>query len=232
MRLIISFLLSLILYMIIILFFIDFLKPLKSKPQVLIHTAIIVPKTTKNKNSLKNTYSSQKTKSKVKVKNAKVSPKKITKKSGTKTNVKKGGSVSFNDIFKNVKTNVPTTPVKLKQSLEISRFKGLQRIENDLNKIKKLNINITFQNESKNTDNKEQINKIVAKIGEIWYKISNIPGEYAKIRVTKNGNNIDVVVLNSNLSEQQQNMLISLIKQMNFDTDFDIKILFQTKVNK
>ena len=224
MRLIVSFFLSVIIYFLIIVFFVFFLFKENKTQEVLVHTAI-VPKTSSLKNNTKTT------KKKTVFKQVKKTVKKIEKpkKIGSKTNLETGGDVTFDDIFKNVKTNVPTTPVKLKKS-EMSRFKGIKRIEKNLKNVKLLNINISYQNKS--DIKKGDVDLIIAKISKVWYEISNIPGEYAKINVINNNGNIDVVILDSNLDRVKQLELINMIKQLKFDKNFNLNILFQTKVNK
>jgi hypothetical protein len=227
MRLLVSFFLSLIIYSAIIYFFLFFVIPKnKKQEEVLIHTAIIPQKIEKNinnnktKKTIKNTTPVKKTQ-----------PKKV-KKIGSKTNIKKGGSVDFNDIFKNVKENIETTPVKLKKSDEMSRFKGIKRVEKLLKKVKNLNVNVEFENKSSTKITNEKINEIINKIGEIWYEISVIPGEYAKINVINQNGNVYVTILDSNLDLNKQEELVNRIKSLHFNENFDINILFQTKVNK
>jgi len=224
MRLVISFFLSLIIYIAIVFLFLSFLlKKQQPQKEVLVHTAIIVNQ--KIQNSIKNVVP----KKRIQKQTVKKVTKKTVKKSGSKTNVAKGGDVSFNDIFKNVKANVPTTPVKLKKS-EMSRFKGLQRIEKNLKNVKLLNINISYQSNS-NTK-KQDIDRVIAKISKVWYEISDIPGEYAKINVINNNGNVQVIILDSNLDDEKQIALINMIKSLKFEKNFNLNILFQTKVNK
>jgi hypothetical protein len=224
MRLVISFFLSLIIYIAIVFLFLSFLlKKQQPQKEVLVHTAIIVNQ--KIQNSIKNVVP----KKRIQKQTVKKVTKKTVKKSGSKTNVAKGGDVSFNDIFKNVKANVPTTPVKLKKS-EMSRFKGLQRIEKNLKNVKLLNINISYQSNS-NTK-KQDIDRVIAKISKVWYEISDIPGEYAKINVINNNGNVQVIILDSNLNDEKQIALINMIKSLKFEKNFNLNILFQTKVNK
>ena len=227
MRLIISFFLSLIIYSAIIYFFLFFVIPKnKKQEEVLIHTAIIPQKIEKNinkkpkKTTIRNTAPAKK-----------AEPKKV-KKIGSKTNLKKGGDVDFKDIFKTVKENIETTPVKLKKSDEMSRFKGIKRVEKLLKKVKNLNVNVEFENKSSSKITNEKINEIINKIAEIWYEISVIPGEYAKINVVNKNGSVYVRVLDSNLDLKKQEELINRIKSLDFNENFDINILFQTKVNK
>jgi hypothetical protein len=131
MRLLVSLILTIIIYISILFFFLFFLFP-KEKPQkkVYIHTAIIAKKAKINKMTKKNTKSVKKT---IKAK-IKKTPKKI-KKAGSKSNMTYGGKdIGFNDIFKNVKYNVDTKKIIPKKQLEMSRLKGIER---NLKKIKK-----------------------------------------------------------------------------------------------
>jgi hypothetical protein len=228
MRLLISFFLSVFVYVLIILFFLSFLFKKNTQKEVLIHTAIVV--NTKEK-ALLNKTPKKKT---IKPKKRETKPKKIEKikkikKIGSKTNVAKGGDVSFKDIFQNVKANVPTTPVKLQKS-QMSRFKGLKRIEKNLNNVKLLSVDISYQSNS--NSQKADIDEVIKKISDIWYQISDIPGEYAKINVINENGKVDVLILDSNLNQEKQVELVNLIKSLHFNKNFNVKILFQTKVNK
>ena len=229
MRLFISFILALISYS-LILFVLYFLfpKPIKQK-QVLIHTAIV----TKNFSLKNNVSKKQKT---IKIPIKKISKpkliKKIVRKTKAKSSITQSGSVGFNDIFKNVKTNVPTTPVHLKKQFIMSRFKGNNILKN-LSKLKTPNINISYL-AIKNSSNvkKSDVNKLINKIGQIWYQISNIPGEYAIIKIIVNNFQINAIILDSNLNQSEQQMLITQIKQIKFDKNIELTVKFQTKVNK
>jgi len=229
MRLFISFILALFSYALII-YFLYFLfpKPIKQK-QVLIHTAIV----TKNF-SLKNNISKKPKTIKIPIKKiSKPKPvKKIVRKTKAKSSITQSGSVGFNDIFKNVKTNVPTAPVYLKKQLVMSRFKGNNILKN-LSKLKTLNINISYST-TKNSSNvkKNDINKLINKIGQIWYQISNIPEEYAIIKIIVNNSQINAIILDSNLNQSEQQMLITQIKRIKFDKNIELTVKFQTKVNK
>ena len=229
MRLFISFILALIsyLFIIFILYFL-FPKPVKQK-KVLIHTAIV----TKNF-SLKNNLVKKKViKSEVKeVSKPKVSTKKVIPKTKAKNAITKSGNVNFNDIFKNVKANVPTAPLHLKKQLVMSRFKGNNILKN-LSKIKTLNVNISYE-EKKNSSNvkKSDVNKLINKIGQIWYQISNIPGEYAIIKINVINSKINAIILDSNLNQNEQQILINKINQIKFNKNVELTIKFQTKVNK
>ena len=221
MRLIISFILSVTIYFLILLFlyFALFKKPIP-KQEVLIHTAIITPQI-KLKKSIKN-----KIKSHPKI--LKKTIKKV-KKIGSKTNLSTGGKVNFNDIFKNVNYNIPTKKVELKKQAVLSRFRA-NNILKQLKKIKNINVNISF----KTTSNvkKEKINELIKKIGEIWYEISNIPGEYATINFINRNGHIEVYILNTNLNNEKQNLLINKLQNINFDKNINLTVKFQTKVNK
>ncbi len=228
MRFLISFFLSLLIYFLIVFLFFKyvFLEHKKIQKEVLIHTAVIQNSfkyTPERKNILKKAALLKKIPKKEPVK-------KIKK--GSKTNITKGGEVDFKDIFKNVKTNIKTAPLKLKKSEEMSRFRGLKRAEKLLENIKNVNVDISYENRSSNNLKEEEINKIISKIAKVWDEVSDIPGEYAKIHVINNDRNIEVVILDSNIDENKQKLLISLIKTLNFDKNFNLNILFQTKVNK
>ena len=222
MRLLISFLLSLIIYLLIITFLIFFLFPKHKKEQkVYIHTAIIAKKAKINSNANKNTIKPKKEITKIK-KSAK------TKKTGSKTNLTHGGEdIGFNDIFKNVNYNVNTKKIKIKKQLDMSRLKGIER---NLKKIKKISFNVNFIQNSGSKLTKEEINDIISqKLSQIWDNVSTMPSDYAKIQVISNNGNIIVNILESNLATDKQTELINEIKKLKFDKNFDITVLFQVK---
>ena len=229
MKVLISLLLTLILYSSIVFFFmLIFNKPKKQK-EVLIHTAIVIPSKKKsivNKSPKKNI--NQEIEKKIKKPEKKRVKKKVKK--GSKSAVTKGGDdIKFNDIFKNVKYNVDTTKIKQKSQLNISRFKG---IEQNLKKVKMLNSSISFvQNEG--SLNKEEINNLlVKKLSPIWNEVSNIAGEYAKINIIFDGKIVRVYIRDSNLPSNKQQELIKEIENLQFDKTFNITVKFITKVNK
>jgi len=231
MRLFISFILTLIsyLFIIFILYFL-FPKPVKHQ-EVLIHTAIVTKNFSlknhiKKQNHIKTPVKQIKPVSKPKL------AKKLVKKTKARSSITKSGNVGFNDIFKNVKTNVPTTPVHLKKQLIMSRFKGNNILKN-LSKLKTISVNISYST-TKTSSNvkKNDINKLINKIGQIWYQISNIPGEYAIIKIITDNSQINAIILDSNLNQNEQQMLVNKIKQINFHKNINLTIKFQTKVNK
>ncbi len=222
MRFFISFLLTILVYFLIISFlYFALLRKMPQEKEVLIHTAIITPQIQNIKKSIKN-----------KIKNIPKIEKKVKKnikKTGSKSNLTQGGKVNFNDIFKNVNYNIPTKKVKLKKQNVLSRFKA-DNIIKELKKVKNINVNISFSTTS--NIKKEKINLLIKKIGEIWYEISNIPGEYAIINFVNNNGNINVYILNTNLNIEKQKLLIEKLQNIKFDKNINITIKFQTKVNK
>jgi hypothetical protein len=226
MRLLISLVLTIIIYSLIVFFFVFFLFP-KQKPQkkVYIHTAIIAKKAKINTMSKKNTNSLKKT-LKAKIKKT---PEKI-KKLGSKSNMTHGGKeIGFNDIFKDVNYNVETKKIIPKKQLEMSRLKGIER---NLKKIKKISVEVNFVQNSGEKLTKEEINDIISqKLYAIWYDISTIPTDYAKINIQNLNGDVIVNILDSNLPLDRQEMLINEIKKIKFDKNFNITVLFQSKVN-
>ncbi|EDM24418.1 hypothetical protein FE773_07645 [Caminibacter mediatlanticus TB-2] len=228
-----SFLLTLIIYLsLIFFFFFNIIPNVKKEKKVLIHTAIIVP--SKNK-SIKQTINKENKKISVLDKKIVKVEKKVTKKvkKGSKTNITKGGDVNFNDIFKSVNDNINSTPLKLQKQEEMSRLKGITRkVEKVLKKVKDLNVDISIQSKTSNNMSDKEVNETIQKIGKIWYKVSNLPGEYAKINVVSKDGKIYVIILDSNLDEAKQKELISGIKSLIFNKNFNFNITFNTKVNR
>ena len=184
----------------------------KPQKKVFIHTAIIAPEESKI-NRIK------------KVVKKKI-PKKNVKK-GSKSSITKSGDIDFNDIFKNVNYNVKTDKVKLKKNDSISRLKGIKQ------ELKNLKINeLKFKVADKKVGKKNLQNEVLLKLQKVWNEISDIVGEYAKIRVNVLNNRIEVVVLKTNLSLEKQKELISKIEALKFKKNFSLLVTFQTKVNK
>ena len=226
MRLLVSFFLTLIVYSAILAFLYFILLPkTDKKKEVLIHTAVV--------NSVTAPKTKKKTIKKPTLKKPASKPvvTKKTVKKGSKSIVTKSGNLDFEDIFKTVKEDVPTKPLNFKKSLEMSRFKGLSRVEKNLKKIQNLNVDVTISSSSSNLK-QDKIDEIINKIGQIWYDISDIAGEYAKIKIVSQNGSVKAYILESNLNRDKQNELISRIEQLRFDKNFDLNILFQTKVNK
>jgi hypothetical protein len=149
------------------------------------------------------------------------------KKKGSKSSITKRGDIDIKDIFKNVDYNVETEKVKLKENDAVSRLKG---IEKELNNLKTSEIKFKLSN--KRTGKSSVQNEILLKLQNIWNEISDIVGEYAKIRVNVINKNVEVIILKSNLSLQKQQELIYKIKSVKFKKDFSLLVTFQTKVNK
>ena len=221
MRILFSFILSLFVYFLIILFlYFAFFKK-NEKKEVLIHTAIIYPQIKQLKKTSIKYVKKSITKS---VKN-----KKIIKKIGSKKNITRSGNANFNDIFKNVNYNIPTKKLSLKKEEILSRFKA-NNIEKELKNIKDINVNISFSTSS--NIKKEKINELVKKIGNVWNEISDIPGEYAKIKFINQDGKVFVYLLESNLDISKQKILLEKLKSIQFDKNIDLTIKLQTKVNK
>jgi len=221
MRILFSFILSLFVYFLIILFlYFAFFKK-NEKKEVLIHTAIIYPQIKQLKKTSIKYVKKSITKS---VKN-----KKIIKKIGSKKNITRSGNANFNDIFKNVNYNIPTKKLSLKKEEILSRFKA-NNIEKELKNIKDINVNISFSTSS--NIKKEKINELVKKIGNVWNEISDIPGEYAKIKFINQDGKVFVYLLESNLDISKQKILLEKLKNIQFDKNIDLTIKLQTKVNK
>jgi len=230
MRILISLLLTLILYASVVFFFMLIFHKSKKQKEVLIHTAIIIPAKKKaviNKSVKKNI--NKEIKKKISKPEKKI-VKKSVKKNGSKSAVTKGGeNIKFNDIFKNVKYNVDTEKMKQKSQLNISRFKG---VEQNLKNVKMLNSNISFVQNAGAFSKKEINNLLVKKLSPIWNEVSNIAGEYAKINIVFDDKTVKVYIIDSNLPETKQQELIEKIENVEFKKTFNITVKFVTKVNK
>ncbi|WP_456480624.1 hypothetical protein [Nautilia sp.] len=226
MRLLISFFLSALVYSAIIYFFLFFLFPVKkNEKKVYIHTAIIEKKAKINSQGEKKIKSLKKTP----VSKIKKAVKKV-KKRGSKSNVTHGGEkIGFNDIFKNVDYNIQTKKIVQKRQLDMSRFRGIER---NLENIKKISVEVNFVQNSGKKLSKKEINDIISqKLYSVWYDVSTIPSDYAKINIQNYNGTVIVNILDSNLPITGQNLLINEIKKLKFDKNFNITVLFQSKVN-
>jgi len=224
MKLLISFILSIVSYIFVISFFLLIFNK-KQKETVFIHTAIIVPNNVKSIINNK-TKVLKKTNINKQIQKINIKPKKIKK--GSSSAFTKGGDVSFNDIFKSVHYNVNTKKIHQKKQLNLSRFKG---IEANLKKVKLINSNISYTKTGGNITDKEIENLIAKKLSPIWNMVSNIAGEYAKINIIFDGNT-KAYIIDSNLPQYKQDLLIKKIKELRFDKRFNITVKFITKANK
>jgi hypothetical protein len=226
MRILISFCLAFISYILILFFFFlifNFNNTFKRK-EVLIHTAII------SKNIVTN-HNSKKAKLITHNKDSAVSTiKHIVRKRGSKNAFTKGGNdIKFDDIFKRVDYNIDTKKLVLKKQLDMSRFKG---IEKNLRKVKFINMNVSYINKTGNISDKDINDIIVKKLSPIWNSISDVIGEYAKLNIISDKGLVKVVIINTNLSETKQNLLVNEIKKLRFNKSFNIIVKFITKANK
>ncbi len=113
----------------------------------------------------------------------------------------------------------------------MSRFKG---IEQELSKIKSistnLNVNVS-QSKSSHLSKKEIQNLVIKKLSTIWYDISEINGEYAKIHIVSMDGIVEAQILDSNLAEYKQKELLKRVEEMSFNKNFDLIVYFKTKAD-
>ncbi len=243
MRLIVSLILTLIVYSIIVFIFVKwviFATPKKER-KVFIHTAIIKAKG--NKPHIKKVKKIRKVaKKEIKVPHPKpkksvpkpVKVAKTPKKVGSKTNIERGGEVGFKDIFQNVEANVPTSPPKL-QKLEMSRFKGetLKKVESSLNKVNLIKVEVSYKDNSAKPLGADKIDLILGKIQEFWYSFSSVPQEWARVNIVNKNGKIFVRILDTNLDEASQKKLIEGLQSLDLGKEsFNLDVLLQTKVKK
>ena len=227
MRIVISLLLTVIVYSLIVYFFLFYFLPKQKKEKrVYVHTAIIAKKAKINKDGDKK---SKKRVVKKKITKIKKSVKKV-KKSGSKSNITHGGKdIGFNDIFKNVNYNVKTKKIIPKAELDMSRLKGIER---NLKNIKKLSFEVNFVQQGGEKLSKEEINDIITqKLYKIWDDVSTMPSDYAKINIQNINGKVYAVILDSNLNVNKQNRLVKEIESLKFDKNFNITVIFESKVN-
>jgi len=220
MNLFFSFILTVIIYILIVVAFLFFLFPKikKKEKKIYVHTAIIAKKSRiikKGSNRIRQN-------SKKRIGKA---FKKGSEKKGSKTNITKGGEeIGFNDIFKNVDYNVSSKKVVLKGQSDMSRLKG---VESNLKSLKAFNINLV-QNNGEKLTNKEY-SEIEYKLYAIWDSVSELVTDYVEAKIENINGKIYVTILNSNLDLDKQNELIKRIGKEKFDKEFDLTVLFQSK---
>jgi len=225
MRLLVSFILSVIVYVGILAFLYYIFPKQKKQEKVFVHTAIVAKKAKINKEGKKKKKSTKnKKRSKIKKTVKKV------KKQGSRSSVTKGGEdIAFNDIFKNVNYNIDTKKIKQKKQIDMSRLKGIER---NLKNIKKLSFEVNFVNNSAEKLSKEEIDDIISqKLYAIWDEVSTMPTDYAKISIQNQNGDVEVTILDTNLEKQRQDELINKIKNTKFEKNFNITVLFRSKVN-
>jgi len=219
-----SFFLTVVVYLLIIVF-LFFLVPKEQKEEkkAYVHTAIIAKKAEVIKKGAKKTTKIIQTSTKKVEKTAKKEP----QKKGSKTNITKGGEkIEFNDIFENVNYNVKTKKVVLKAQSDMSRLKGVERNLKNLKTFSN-SINLIQNSGEKLTD--KEYSEIEYKLYNIWYNVSTLPIDYAKVIIKNINGKIYVTILGSNLDLDKQNELIKKIEKEKFNKEFELTVLFQSK---
>jgi hypothetical protein len=228
MKLLISFFLSILIYICLILLFIYFIistnKADKIK-QVYIHQAII--KYNKKQNINKVAKVKQVKKQEIK-KEVKKTPKKIIKKTKD-TFAKAGDDIKFDDIFANTSDNIPTKKIKYKKQENMTKKRGHTDFSKLVKKeLSKLSSSVEVVSDS---DRKSSV-YISNEFEKVWAKINTEDGNFVTLRVDVINGVLNVVVIATNLDTILLNKF--LIQLKNIDTskikNFHGKITFNTKL--
>jgi len=225
MRFLLSFLLSLFIYIFLIGLFICFIvstnKPQQIK-QVYIHQAII--KDNKKQNMPKITKPLKSVKKEIK--------KTITKKSIKKTEdtFSKGGKdIKFDDIFANTPDNIPTKKVEHKKQEDMTKKRGhtnfSQLVKKEFSKLES-NVAVVSNSDKKSSD------YISNEFGKVWAKINTQDGDFITLRVDVAHGKLNIVTISTNLDTILLNKFLNKLKNIDISKikDFHGKITFNTKL--
>jgi hypothetical protein len=155
---------------------------------------------------------------------------------GSKSSYTHGGdNLDVEDLFKGVKANLPSTPVRQKAQLEVSRFKGNNPLAELEAKLQKLNQTLESQpiienpGESGETITDKEVNEIYQKMREVWEEVYTLPGQSITMDVTYKGGRLYIHVIKSNLPPAIQQELIYKLKQLIFTKEFTLRVRFIAK---
>ena len=223
MRLLISFLLSLFIYISLIGLFVYFISS-QNKPkhieQVYIHQAINIKKQKlpKTKKAIKPEKKEVK----------KVAQKKEIKK--TKDTFSKGGKdIDFNDIFSNTPNNVPTKKVIQKKQENMTKKRGntdfTKLVKKTLSKLQS-SMAVVSNSDRKSTD------YISNEFGKVWAQIDTQDGNFVTLNIDVVNGHLNVVVIATNLDTILLNKFLNKLKNIDISKikNFHGKITFNTKL--
>jgi len=222
MRFLISFLLSLFIYILLIGLFVYFMIS-KNKPQhieqVYIHQAINIKK-------------QNLAKTKKVAKSEKKEVKKINKKEVKKTEdtFSKGGEdIDFNDIFANTPNNVPTKKVIQKKQKNMTKKRGntdfSKLVKKTLSKLQS-SMAVVSDSDKKSTD------YISNEFGKVWAQINTQDGNFVTLNIDVVNGHLNVVVIATNLDTILLNKFLNKLKNIDISKikNFHGKITFNTKL--
>ena len=232
MRLIFSFFLSLFLYSAILFFFGYFIfhknKNLKPK-EVYIHQAVVVSKKIKLAKTPKQSKP---------LNTPKTPPVAIEKNSNS--DLSKGGKdISFDELFQGVDDNIDTTKITPKKQNDMTKIKSVKSdIQSSLQNIKKIqkklkNLQPVFKLKSFSGSKKESV-YISNEFGKVWAKIETKPNDFISLKVNIENNQINIVVISSNLDTILLNQFLTELKNIDISkiSNFSGIINFKVKLKE
>jgi hypothetical protein len=224
MKLLISFFLSLFIYLFLIFLFIYFIivtNKTEQTKQVYIHQAII--KDNKKQNIPKITKPKQVVKQEVK---------KTTKQSIKKTEdtfAKGGDDIKFDDIFANTPDNIPTKKIKHKKQENMTKKRGHTEFSKLVKKeLSKLSSSVAVVSNS----DKKSSDYISNEFGKVWAEINTEDGNFVTLRVDVVNGKLNIVIISTNLDTILLNKFLNKLKNIDISKikDFHGKITFNTKL--
>ena len=228
MRLLFSFILSFLVYISILGFFVFVISNKNSeKPKIVyIHHAII-----KEKKPLPSHNKQTHTKLSNKTAPTKEAKKPQPKKS--KDNFSKGGEkIKYDDIFQNVPENVPTPKIKHTKKDQLTIQRGVyESVQKD---IKKISQNITTVTITSQSGDKKNISILQKELGKIWNNIYTNPGDYLKIKIVIYNNKLNFYIIATNLDTIRLNEFKSKVRTIDIYKigNLNAEILFKSELKE
>jgi preprotein translocase subunit YajC len=224
MRLLISFFLSLFIYLCLIFLFIYFIlynDKTKQVKQIYIHQAII-------KYNQKQNISKVPKPKEVKKQEVKNTIKKSIKK--TEDTFSKGGDdIKFDDIFANTPDNIPTKKIKYKKQENMTKKRG----HSEFSKLVKKELsNLSSSVAVVSNSDKKSSDYISNEFGKVWAEINTQDGNFVTLRVDVVNHKLNVVVISTNLDTILLNKFLNKLKNIDMSKikEFHGKITFNTKL--
>jgi len=225
MKLLVSFLISIFIYISLIIFFWYFVlyeDKNEKVSKVYIHQAIIAKqKHIVNKQKQKPVINNKKQIKKTK-------QKKIEHKSKD-TFSKAGKDISFDDIFSTTSDNIPTKKIKLKKKDNFTKNKGEEKLSEIVKK------RLSFLNsvvDISETSDKKSGDYIANEFGKIWSETNTEDGNFVTLQIDVINNKLNVIVIATNLDTILLNSFLTKLNSVDISKikNFHAKITFNTKL--
>jgi len=235
MRLLISFLLTIFIYISFIGLFFYFIisnNKVKKVKEVYIHQAIIIDKSKKNiSTKIENKEKLEEKKVASEEENIKkeIQTKKDNIEKSKDTFSKGGKDIKFDDIFANTPDNIPTEKVVQKKQKNMTKQKGDEEFSK-LVKKELSNLNNSFKISS-NSDEKSK-SYISNEFEKIWAKLNTQDGDFVTLVVDVSYGKLNIIVISTNLDTIILNKFLNKLKHIDISKikQFHGKIIFNTKL--